>query len=226
MPNSKVDAKSLTGVSETTLWTLYCRAYEASRTDPLIDDPLAVQLVDDIDYDFWKFERVGIPKSNPESAQAHHPALRRPRAQLRPSHPRLPIQTSTWHRSRARRRTSNDLLAHRQPHSPVDLTGPTRRHLHTRKTVTTQSSNHLPNDICVGFLMAPPSRSTKPDTHHCRRSADVPAARPGANAHQQLRATSPTRSNGLRRHPAGRQKRKRLAADTALPHAPSDIRAH
>jgi O-methyltransferase involved in polyketide biosynthesis len=63
MPNSKVDARTLTGVSETTLWTLYCRAHEASRSDPLIDDPLAVQLMDEIDYDFGKFERVGIPKS-------------------------------------------------------------------------------------------------------------------------------------------------------------------
>jgi len=43
MPDSKVDASALTGVSETTLWTLYCCAHEASRTDPLIDDPLAVQ---------------------------------------------------------------------------------------------------------------------------------------------------------------------------------------
>ena len=63
MPDSKVDASALTGVSETTLWTLYCRAQEASRTDPLIDDPLAVQLMDQIGYDFRKFEPVGIPKS-------------------------------------------------------------------------------------------------------------------------------------------------------------------
>ena len=63
MPNSKVDARTLTGVSETTLWTLYCRAHEASRSAPLIDDPLAVQLMDQIDYDFRKFEQVGIPKS-------------------------------------------------------------------------------------------------------------------------------------------------------------------
>ena len=63
MPNSKVDARTLTGVSETTLWTLYCRAHEASRTDPMIDDPLAVQLMDQIDCDFRKFEPAGIPKS-------------------------------------------------------------------------------------------------------------------------------------------------------------------
>jgi O-methyltransferase involved in polyketide biosynthesis len=63
MPNSKVDARTLAGVSETTLWTLYCRAHEASRSHPLIDDPLAVQLMDEIDYDFGKFEQAGIPKS-------------------------------------------------------------------------------------------------------------------------------------------------------------------
>ena len=74
--------------------------------------------------------------------------------------------------------------------------------------------------------MAPASRSTNPDTHHRRRAADVPTARPSADAHQQLRATEPTRSNDLRHHPTARKKPKRLAAHTALPHAPDDIRAH
>lgn len=45
----------LTGVSETALLTLYSRAREAQRPDRLIDDPIAVQLVEDIDYDFTRF---------------------------------------------------------------------------------------------------------------------------------------------------------------------------
>lgn len=45
----------LTGVSETALLTLYSRAQEARRPDGLIDDPMAVRLVDGIDYDFTKF---------------------------------------------------------------------------------------------------------------------------------------------------------------------------
>ena len=50
----KVDA-TLTGVSETALLTLAVRAHEARRPDSLIDDPMAVQLVDSISFDFAKF---------------------------------------------------------------------------------------------------------------------------------------------------------------------------
>ena len=52
--NEKVDA-TLTGVSETALWTLRQRATEAARPDAIIDDPMAVALVDAIDADFAKF---------------------------------------------------------------------------------------------------------------------------------------------------------------------------
>ena len=45
----------LTGVSETALMTLQVRASEARRPDGLIDDPMAVHLVDSIDFDFAKF---------------------------------------------------------------------------------------------------------------------------------------------------------------------------
>lgn len=44
-----------TGVSETALMTLLVRATEAKRPDAILDDPMAVQLVDSIDYDFAKF---------------------------------------------------------------------------------------------------------------------------------------------------------------------------
>jgi O-methyltransferase involved in polyketide biosynthesis len=50
----KVDA-ALTGVSETALLTLQVRAQEARRPDAIIDDPMAVQLVDGIEFDFAKF---------------------------------------------------------------------------------------------------------------------------------------------------------------------------
>jgi O-methyltransferase involved in polyketide biosynthesis len=48
----------LTGVSETALMTLNSRAREARRPDALIDDPMAVRLVDSIDYDFTRFGRT------------------------------------------------------------------------------------------------------------------------------------------------------------------------
>jgi O-methyltransferase involved in polyketide biosynthesis len=45
----------LTGVSETALLTLQVRANEARRPDSIIDDPMAVELVDAIAFDFAKF---------------------------------------------------------------------------------------------------------------------------------------------------------------------------
>ncbi len=42
----------LSGVPETMLWSLWNRAAEARRRRPLIEDPLAIELVDRIDYDF------------------------------------------------------------------------------------------------------------------------------------------------------------------------------
>ena len=49
----------LTGVSETALLTLIGRAYQASRPDAIIEDPMAIKLVDSIDFDFDKFGRKG-----------------------------------------------------------------------------------------------------------------------------------------------------------------------
>jgi O-methyltransferase involved in polyketide biosynthesis len=52
---SKADGSALTGVSETALLTLLVRATEARRPDSIIDDPMAIKLVDSIDFDFGKF---------------------------------------------------------------------------------------------------------------------------------------------------------------------------
>lgn len=49
----------LSGVSETALLTLNSRATEARRPDGVIDDPMAVKLIDSIDFDFSKFRVVG-----------------------------------------------------------------------------------------------------------------------------------------------------------------------
>jgi O-methyltransferase involved in polyketide biosynthesis len=57
--NDKVDARLLTGVSETALLTLYGRAYQAGRPNPIVDDPMAIKLVESIDFDFEKFRRKG-----------------------------------------------------------------------------------------------------------------------------------------------------------------------
>ncbi len=54
-PTAKADGAVLTGVSETALMTLQVRANEARRPDSIIDDPMAIQLVDSIDFEWAKF---------------------------------------------------------------------------------------------------------------------------------------------------------------------------
>lgn len=53
------DASTLTGVSETALLTLNGRAHQARHPKAIIDDPIAIGLVDAIDFDFGKFGRKG-----------------------------------------------------------------------------------------------------------------------------------------------------------------------
>lgn len=50
---------ALSGVSETALLTLNGRAYQARHPNAIIDDPMAIRLVDAIDFDFDKFGRKG-----------------------------------------------------------------------------------------------------------------------------------------------------------------------
>ncbi|WNG84292.1 class I SAM-dependent methyltransferase [Mycobacterium sp. ITM-2016-00316] len=59
MDSSRADAGHLTGVSETALLTLNARAHQARHPKAVIDDPMAIQLVDAIDVDFDKFGRKG-----------------------------------------------------------------------------------------------------------------------------------------------------------------------
>lgn len=56
----KINGRTLTGVSETSLWTLWNRSLEAARPDAMFDDPLAVELVERIDYPYR--ERFGLPQ--------------------------------------------------------------------------------------------------------------------------------------------------------------------
>ncbi len=50
----------LSRVPETLMWTLYHRAVEARRPDRVIDDPMAIELVERIDFPFA--ERFGDGK--------------------------------------------------------------------------------------------------------------------------------------------------------------------
>ncbi|WP_072804561.1 class I SAM-dependent methyltransferase [Rhodococcoides yunnanense] len=57
-PQFKVE---LTGIPETLLWPLYCRAEESRRPDSFLDDPVAEQLYASIDYPFR--QRFGDPRA-------------------------------------------------------------------------------------------------------------------------------------------------------------------
>lgn len=53
-----LDARHLDGISETALLTLHQRATEAARPDGIIDDPMAIALRDNLDYDYRRFGRT------------------------------------------------------------------------------------------------------------------------------------------------------------------------
>jgi O-methyltransferase involved in polyketide biosynthesis len=59
MNSPKIDAGQLGGVSETALMTLNGRAHQAGLPGAILHDPMAIKLVDSIDFDFDKFGRKG-----------------------------------------------------------------------------------------------------------------------------------------------------------------------
>ncbi|AKK26428.1 class I SAM-dependent methyltransferase [Mycobacterium sp. EPa45] len=59
MNSPKIDAGQLDGVSETALMTLNGRAHQAGLPGAILRDPMAITLVDSIDFDFDKFGRKG-----------------------------------------------------------------------------------------------------------------------------------------------------------------------
>lgn len=100
--DGKLDAGLLTGVSETALLTLYGRAYQAGRPDPIIDDPMAVSLVQALDFDFEKFGRRG------QEMALRSLAVDRCAIDYLAAHPRATVvalaeglQTSFWRLDRA-----------------------------------------------------------------------------------------------------------------------------
>ncbi|SNT01761.1 class I SAM-dependent methyltransferase [Rhodococcoides kyotonense] len=64
---------ALSGVSETSLWTLRNRAIEAKRPDSVLEDPLAIELYDEIDCDWGKFGKLS--QSHPLRALAFDHAV-------------------------------------------------------------------------------------------------------------------------------------------------------
>lgn len=52
----KIEVTQLTGVIETLLPVLYSRVFETRQPNPIIQDPIAVEWVEQIDYDFSRFD--------------------------------------------------------------------------------------------------------------------------------------------------------------------------
>jgi hypothetical protein len=48
---------NLTGVAETLMITLYARAIETQRPEPIVSDPKAVEIAEQLDYDFSKYQK-------------------------------------------------------------------------------------------------------------------------------------------------------------------------
>ncbi|BCI56002.1 O-methyltransferase [Mycolicibacterium litorale] len=99
----KVDAGALEGVSETALLTLNGRAHQARHPNAIIDDPMAIRLVDSIDFDFDKFGRKG------QEMALRSLAFDRAALQYLDAHPATTVvalaeglQTSFWRLSSAR----------------------------------------------------------------------------------------------------------------------------
>jgi O-methyltransferase involved in polyketide biosynthesis len=61
---------ALDAVPETLLWTLYQRATEARRSDSVIHDPRAVELVDAIDYPFERFGAGNLGQAEGQALRA------------------------------------------------------------------------------------------------------------------------------------------------------------
>ncbi|WP_245819867.1 class I SAM-dependent methyltransferase [Rhodococcoides yunnanense] len=69
----RIDSTALTGVSETSLWTLRNRAVEATRPDSAFEDPLAIEVFDRIECDWGKFGKPS--QSHPLRALAFDHAV-------------------------------------------------------------------------------------------------------------------------------------------------------
>lgn len=55
---TKITLEKITDIPETMLIPLYCKAAETKREDMIINDVKAVEIIDRIDYDFSKFDKI------------------------------------------------------------------------------------------------------------------------------------------------------------------------
>jgi O-methyltransferase involved in polyketide biosynthesis len=92
---------SVIPLPETALVTLWCRASEARRSDGIIDDPMAISLLDSIDYDYNKLKYK--PSKNRQDLALRSLAFDNSTRRYLSSHPNATVvalgeglQTSFW----------------------------------------------------------------------------------------------------------------------------------
>ena len=190
-PTACKEKVTLSGVSETALLTLNARATEARRRDSVIDDPMAVALVDSIDFDFAKFghDPSGSAKA---SRCAPRPSTSRPQSYL-DRHPAATVvalaeglQTSFWRLDAAHPDGQFRWLT-------VDL--PPMIDVRTRLLPPSPRVS-----VCAQSALDYSWMDSVDDSggvvHHRRGIADVPAARAGARTDRPVRQEISRRPDG------------------------------
>lgn len=171
------DASMLTGVSETALLTLNGRAHQARHRDAIIDDPMAIRLVDAIEFDFDKFGRKG-----------QEMALRSL------AFDRAATRYLSRHRRRPRRRPADELLAPEQfaPEPPRIPLGH-RRFPADRRPASAAAAcfatDHQPCAVGTRLHVDGRGGHEQRRLHHRGGPADVSAARRGDGSHHRVRQT-------------------------------------
>jgi len=62
--NTKISSKNLTGIPVTALFPLYGRAKETKEKNHLFQDPYAVKIMEQIDFDFSIYENMSATRKN------------------------------------------------------------------------------------------------------------------------------------------------------------------
>ena len=187
---SKADGSALTGVSETALMTLVVRATEARRPDSIIDDPMAIKLVDSIDFDFAKF---GYTRRQDMALRAltFDEYTRR----YLVDHPSATVVALAEGLQTSFYRLDASGVGDQFRWLTVDLPAD---HRATRPAVAALGSGDDYRAVGVGLQLDGPGGPVRRGVHHRRRPADVPAARRGPRTDRRMRQTISRRTDDVR----------------------------
>ena len=183
-------APDLTGVSETALLTLLVRATEARRPDSVIDDPMAIKLVDAIDFDFAKF---GFTRRQDMALRAL--TFDNYTRRYLVDHPSATVVALAEGLQTSFYRLDASGVGHQFRWLTVDLPPiiELRERLlpHSdRVTMCAQSA--------LGLQLDGPGGPGRGSLHHHRGSADVPAARGGPRPDRRMRQAVSGRADDVR----------------------------